>query len=424
MDTDNYLVSLSRQRAIRLMLATLCCLVFATLTQAEDFTVPGRSGSNWVNTGLDIAPGTLLQMSATGQVFVGGRWGLQAPEGTSDCGPGEGFPGGRHRCYGLIVRVTQSRTDYNDMLREQWAYGDSPQHCAEQGGHLWLTVNDDYVGDNDRAFMVHLTQVSCPVRFRVTINGFKVLHQTLDDALQRDGRGDEVFFATQSRLSDSGSSPVRLSRVMGDTNGHTGRVAAGSARPTVFSPGIPGGLLTNDNFPNDPSALSGRATGDPIPFLIFEGPLTPSQVLVVIPTIWEQDQGGPDDLLTAIGRVFNPVLDLTGGFRSVAPGRVPEHPGLLGRILATAPRTEPELGSGVDVKRGIFGDPHNRPIGMARENDLYSFSPQRLRFTFADANEASRTNFGGYGPGVIPITYKDASALEGHYLIFVQIQRL
>lgn len=171
--------------------------------------------------------------------------------------------------------------------------------------------------------------------------------------------------------------------------------------------------MTGDSFPNDPSVLSGSATADRAPMLLFEGELTSSQVLVVVPTIWEQD--GPDDLLTYLGRAFNPIL--ANSARTVGPA--PEYPGLLGRILAT----EGDLGVDVHVAAGVFGDPHDRPIGMQPGGNNYYFYPQRLRFNFADANEASRTGF-GYGNGVIPITYKDAAALQGNYTIFVQIQRL
>lgn len=254
-------------------------------------------------------------------------------------------------------------------------------------------------------------------RFRITINGLKVARETLDDALERDGKRDEVFFLSQWRLSESDrtvrSSELLRSRVMGDATGRSDRVRAGSARPGALNPGMIGGLMTGDSFPNNPSVLSGAATADRAPMLLFEGELTSSQVLVVVPTIWEQD--GPDDLLTLISRAFNPVLD--NGARSVRPA--PEYPGLLGRILAT----EGDLGSDVHVGLGIFGDPRDRPIGMALGRDSYVFFPQRLRFSFADANEASRTSF-GYGNGVIPITYKDADALRGDYTIFVQIQRL
>src|SRR6185503_1484896 len=230
------------------------------------------------------------------------------------------------------------------------------------------------------------------------------------DLLERDGRGDEVFFLSQWRLTDNGrtvrSSGLLRSRVMGDANGRPDRSPAGSARPGIFSSGIVGGLLNGDSFPNNPSVLSGTPTTDRVPMLLFDGQLTSSQVLVVVPTIWEQD--GPDDLLTSIGRVFNPVLDF--GARSVRPAPEPEHPGLLGRILAT----EGDLGTNVRLHLGIFGDPKDRPIGMTLGQNDYFFLPQRLRFSFADANEAVRTSF-GYGNGVIPITYTDANALQGNY---------
>ncbi|MDQ6785506.1 MAG: hypothetical protein M3033_01620 [Acidobacteriota bacterium] len=255
-------------------------------------------------------------------------------------------------------------------------------------------------------------------RFRVTINGFKVLRATLDDLLQRDGKGDEVFFLSRWGLTDTDIGSIRFSgllrsRVMGDATGRSDRVRAGSARPGALNPGMVGGFLTGDSFPNDPSVLSGSPTADRAPMLLFDGELTSSQVLVVVPTIWEQD--GPDDLITAIGRALGPVLD--NGARSVAPA--PQYPGLLGRILAT----EGDLGTDVHVGLGLFGDPRDRPIGMTLGRDSYVFFPQRLRFSFADANEASRTSF-GYGNGVIPITYTDADALQGNYTIFVQIQRL
>ncbi|HWP55555.1 MAG TPA: hypothetical protein VN476_15615, partial [Pyrinomonadaceae bacterium] len=185
--------------------------------------------------------------------------------------------------------------------------------------------------------------------------------------------------------------------------------------PSLFSPGTVGGLRTNDVFPANPMVFSDPPNGARGPMVLFEGELTSSQVLVVIPTIIEQD--GPDDLLISISRIFNPVLDL--GARSVPFAPLPEHPGLLGRILATQGNP-----SGNEVQLGIFGDPHDRPIGMTLGRNNYFFLPQRLRFTLADAIQATRTRFNGYDPGVIPITYKDAPALEGQYLIFVQIQRL
>jgi hypothetical protein len=306
-----------------------------------------------------------------------------------------------------------------------WTLGDAAALLRYEGWRAIkiLAPNEMESSHKTGSFMVNC--VSAPTlpgpsnsaRFRVTINGFKVLRQSSDDSLERDGRGDEVFFLSQWRTTEGGrtlrSSEMLRSRVMGDINGRSDRVQAGSARPGAFASGVVGGLLSGNAFPNDPSVLSGAPTADRAPMLLFDGELTASQVLVVVPTIWEQD--GPDDILTSIGRIFNPVLD--NGARSVAPA--PQYPGLLGRILAT----EGDLGRDVRVGLGIFGDPHDRPIGMQLGRDNYFFQPQRLRFSFADAEEASRTRF-GYGDGVIPITYTDADALQGNYTIFVQIQRL
>jgi len=309
-----------------------------------------------------------------------------------------------------------------------WTLGDVsvlPHYEGWQAVKI-LSPNEVESSHSTGSFVMNCSGASTPersqsspsghARFRVTIEGFKVMHQSLDDAFERDGRGDEVYFLSQWRMTEGDrtlrSSELLRSRVMGDANGRSDRVQAGSMPPGLLG-GMVGGLRTGDIFPNSPSVLSGPPTADHAPMLLFEGELTSSQVLTLVPTIWEQD--GPDDLLTSITRVFNPVLDL-GARSTVAP---PEYPGLLGRILATAG----DLGGDVRVGLGVFGDPRDRPIGMRLGRDSYYFSPQRLRFNFADADEASRTNF-GYGNGVIPITYTDAPALQGDYQIWVQIKRL
>jgi hypothetical protein len=60
---------------------------------------------------------------------------------------------------------------------------------------------------------------------------------------------------------------------------------------------------------------------------------------------------------------------------------------------------------------------------MRLDRQTYVFVPQHLRFSFADANQASRTNF-GEGNGVIRINYRDTDALQGIYDLFVKIERL
>jgi hypothetical protein len=147
------LVTLSLRRAMRLLLAALCCMVFVTLTQAQaqayDFLVPGVSGPNWVDTGLDIPANTLLQLSAIGLVDVSAGWGAHGPEGTDHCAPVTGYPVMPNPyCYGLAARLSPGT--------EMWSYRNMQQHFTTQGGRLWLTVNDDNPGDNSGFFKVHV----------------------------------------------------------------------------------------------------------------------------------------------------------------------------------------------------------------------------------------------------------------------------
>ncbi|PYT09116.1 MAG: hypothetical protein DMF60_03195, partial [Acidobacteria bacterium] len=170
------------RRATRLVLAAACYLAMATLTHAQTFTVPGTSGRNWVDTGIDIQPGVLLQLSAEGRVDVGAGWGAYGPEGTTRFADVPGYPAETRFRYGLVARITPRRANpsgrrlpnpgqSDDGLYEQWSYGDTHQYCTAQGGHLWLTANDDNAGDNSGAFTVYLSRTACPGEAEETQGG-------------------------------------------------------------------------------------------------------------------------------------------------------------------------------------------------------------------------------------------------------------
>ena len=155
--THNFrLASLLFTPVVHLLLALLCCTAFAGVAEAQTFIVPGTAGNNWVDTGLDIAPRTLLQFSAEGQVNMGYDWGLYGPEGTTRFAPGTNYPALTNRRYGLVARLTASRTTPHDDLREEWSYGEFPSYFAEHGGHLWLTVDDNDPANNTGYFTAHL----------------------------------------------------------------------------------------------------------------------------------------------------------------------------------------------------------------------------------------------------------------------------
>ena len=96
-------------------------------------------------------------------------------------------------------------------------------------------------------------------RYRVTVNGFTVHHETKDDALQLDGKRDEVYVTVQVAVVDR-TRRVRMSstartKVMGDVNDHNGRIRAGSASRE-------GGIRTGDDVPGpEPWRLRGEPRG-------------------------------------------------------------------------------------------------------------------------------------------------------------------
>jgi hypothetical protein len=147
-------------RARVFILAGIACVLLASAANGQTYTVPGTSGRAWV-TGPDLPPGTLIQLNARGSVDVGCGWGSFGPEGTARFADVPGYPAETRFRYGLVARLTASRTDPNDDLREEFSYGERHEYCVARGGHLWFTVNDDDPGNNTGEFVVDLTRASC-----------------------------------------------------------------------------------------------------------------------------------------------------------------------------------------------------------------------------------------------------------------------
>jgi hypothetical protein len=144
-------------------------------------------------------------------------------------------------------------------------------------------------------------------RYKVTATGFRVLHQTKDDMLSRDGHGDEIYggfvvFHYDRRTSKLTDNPdARRTNVIGEAgfDGQTfgsfgdvnGVIAHGRIRGGTASAG--GGFAQNDVFPAvaDPSKTYGVPyTENTFPFQLFNGALTDGQdAIVILPSLWEAD---------------------------------------------------------------------------------------------------------------------------------------
>jgi hypothetical protein len=71
---------------------------------------------------------------------------------------------GRVNCYGLAAQLTQDRTRTSPFrVLGKWTYSETNRYfAAPQGGHFWLTVNDDFPRDNTGAFKVHVEIITFP----------------------------------------------------------------------------------------------------------------------------------------------------------------------------------------------------------------------------------------------------------------------
>jgi hypothetical protein len=259
-------------------------------------------------------------------------------------------------------------------------------------------------------------------KFRVTVNGFIAHQQTWDDALQRDGKDDEVFLAGETRIltnatgiPDIATLPQVRSMVMGDIQGFDDRLRAGSASDL-------GGIRSGDPVPVAKPWTRQRTPGrQGLPFILWEGELIADRVsALIVPTIWEWDQGeGPfDGLVRSILDSFG-----TGNTYGGEAGAPPSGNRLLRRA------SERQIGTNVlgtettFARSSVTGEAGSRPIGMSLRNGRFALDPWVLALTYDDAVATSRTD-AGRGKGVIEVVYEDATELRGRYTLFVQIEQL
>ncbi len=131
-----------------------------------------------------------------------------------------------------------------------------------------------------------------PGRYRLVALGFKVMQQATEPVVETDGVGNEVYAAaTVTATTTTLSSPV-VRTIQSATFGSTGkggkefpgRIQAGSASRT-------GGLTIGDLVPAGLSlgAPTGTVGTAGFPLLLWEGKLNDQVMLVVHPTLWEED---------------------------------------------------------------------------------------------------------------------------------------
>jgi Bacterial Ig-like domain len=262
-------------------------------------------------------------------------------------------------------------------------------------------------------------------KFRVTLTGFTVNHQTWDNATRLDGNDDEVYVRYDTRLVNNEATTLLASndrtKVMGDTNAYPERVKAGSGSSLFF--GATGGLRTGDSFPTDnPWEQSGNLMDRP-PIKLFEGTLTEGKTGVAItPTIWEWDGG--TDMFTLWGNlVAENGPEIAQAVANIING--PSVPGIptYGDFIKT--NLETGLPALFKLSSGIVGQAKDRPIGLTQTEGGYNFTSKSMVLTYETATLATQNELGSKGPGVLAIDFQDSADIgSGQYTAYIKVERV
>jgi len=258
-------------------------------------------------------------------------------------------------------------------------------------------------------------------RYRATINGFWCRNETWDDALNWDGKHDEVFLSINRKEVDANGNELRPvlnteSEIFGDTWNLPNRVQAGSASNR-------GGLVSGDKFPSDtPWQRSSINTSRVPPYLVWEGDLAAGERMVLLtPTIWEWDPGAGfwDGWLD-----WQVKVDATYGKRAKE---------IFGGIWPVAKPVFDAVSLGIETVGTLaglwspLGQSMRRPIGLRRDPnnpDGSLFNPTTIALNSETAEFMINDNPQGLGKGVVELLYEDDPYLRGVYSVFVQVEKI
>jgi hypothetical protein len=245
-------------------------------------------------------------------------------------------------------------------------------------------------------------------RVRLSFVGFDCRRETWDDALQLDGKCDEVFLYFNINLASRDGVSKLLNYELttptyGDNHGtFTNRVNAGSCVDLFGN--LRGGIKAGDSYRGN--------------FLLGEYNLDAGDVVTVIPTIWEWDPG-QDILTTLVSGIKNTTQAMNQRIVSVVNSITPA-PGNLSAFILDGNAFG--LPTSENIIQAILGKQGTRPIGMTQTG---SFVPKVVAFTTSFLQMATTSNF-GFGTGIIPVTYNEEllgnSRDHGHYVILLRAE--
>jgi hypothetical protein len=283
-----------------------------------------------------------------------------------------------------------------------------------------------------------------PTRYRVTLNGFRLDRQTVDDALERDGKGDEVYIGIGIDeygywLGAHQRHDFIRTGTFGDKNGFPAstRMLAGTAGGT-------GGLRSGDVYPGPNPAVRTRPTSTPaspyadLPLTLWEGEMVDFSPgfggiawLILAVQVWEWD-GDPYAFDGWQSLLISDHATRRGSDadRDHFGARGLERPQGIGEFGFDIPYVH---ANDVIVAAQLTGrhSEGDRPVGLkaSPRGGVHVANETTIVLTKKNMEDAlASSGQAGLPPGVIGVRFQDdpnaAGVFGGDYTVYLQFERV
>jgi hypothetical protein len=146
-------------RSVRVVVIAVSAAALVALTlpynaaRAATVTVSVPAAQPWTDTGVDVAAGSTVSISASGVIKIAGSDPGKTPNGTPGCVATPAYVAPNLTCYILLARIGSGAPRQ---------VGSSDSFLVPTAGRLFLGVNDEVFADNSGAWTVNVTTDTTP----------------------------------------------------------------------------------------------------------------------------------------------------------------------------------------------------------------------------------------------------------------------
>lgn len=273
-------------------------------------------------------------------------------------------------------------------------------------------------------------------KYRVTVEGFRVINQMPDYYSGIGDRGDNVYVNVESLWEDPAGKPqymhfTRQTLVYGDLFTSIGdlmepRYKSAPLQPIIYAGRKGKGLKNGDDVPCSPPWIrKAELTRDRLPMLLDEMAFTTHSGMAYIPSVWSWDEENEryslwksnfgnriSESSRSIFRAFEDIRNKSGRGSGITKKDFLLESSALGLPVER-----------IEAKRMVHGL-MSRPIGMVMADDALVFNPKVIVLNSISAEACASTDQ-GFGKGVLALEYTDGpEAGSAKYVLYLKIERM